>query len=70
LVHTYRNLSGIELRPLAAGETFAGAVMPFTLALSGGAMPRYAVTLTARGCSQVTGRRFARFGAARCARAC
>ena len=28
LVHTFRNLSGIELRPLAAGETFAGAVMP------------------------------------------
>ena len=46
LVHTFRNLSGIELRPLAAGETFAGAVMPFTLALAGGATPRYAVTLT------------------------
>jgi uncharacterized protein (DUF58 family) len=28
--------------------------MPFTLALAGGAMPRYAVTLTARGCSHVT----------------
>jgi uncharacterized protein (DUF58 family) len=54
LVHTYRNLAGIELRPLAAGETFAGAVLPFTLALAGGAMPRYAVTLTARGCSPVT----------------
>ena len=54
LVHTFRNLSGIELRPLAAGETFAGAVMPFTLALAGGATPRYAVTLTARGCSPVT----------------
>jgi len=54
LVHTYRNLSGIELRPLAAGETFAGAVMPFTLALAGGATPRYAVTLTARGCGSVT----------------
>ena len=54
LVHTFRNLSGIELRPLAAGETFAGAVMPFTLALAGGATPRYAVTLTARGCSTVT----------------
>ena len=54
LVHTYRNLSGIELRPLAAGETFAGAIMPFTLALAGGAMPRYAVMLRARGCSHVT----------------
>jgi len=54
LLHTFRNLSGIELRPLAAGETFAGAVMPFTLALAGGATPRYAVTLLARGCKQVT----------------
>jgi uncharacterized protein (DUF58 family) len=54
LVHTFRNLSGIELRPLAAGETFAGAVMPFTLALAGGATPRYAITLSARGCKAVT----------------
>jgi uncharacterized protein (DUF58 family) len=54
LVHTFRNLAGIELRPLAAGETFAGAVMPFTLALAGGATARYAVTLSARGCKSVT----------------
>jgi len=54
LVHTFRNLSGIELRPLAAGETFAGAVMPFTLVLAGGATPRYAITLGARGCMTVT----------------
>jgi uncharacterized protein (DUF58 family) len=55
LVHTFRNLSGIELRPLAAGETFAGAVMPFTLVLAGGATPRYAITLgAARGCLTVT----------------
>lgn len=53
LVHTYRNLAGIELRPLAAGETFAGGVMPFTLALVGGATPRYSVALTARGCPPV-----------------
>jgi len=53
LVHTFRNLAGIELRPLAAGETFAGAVMPFTLALAGGATPRYAVALAARGCVPV-----------------
>jgi uncharacterized protein (DUF58 family) len=54
LIHTFRNLMGIELRPLAAGETFAGGVMPFTLALAGGATPRYAVTLSARGCFPVT----------------
>ena len=34
LIHTFRNLSGIELRPLAAGETFAGSVMPFSNPLS------------------------------------
>jgi uncharacterized protein (DUF58 family) len=54
LVHTFRNLSGIELRPLAAGETFAGAIMPFTLVLAGGTTPRYAITLAARGCRPVT----------------
>src|SRR5215471_9203634 len=54
LIHSFRNLSGIELRPLAAGETFAGDVMPFTLALAGGATPRYAITLAARGCKPVT----------------
>jgi uncharacterized protein (DUF58 family) len=54
LIHTFRNLAGIELRPLAAGETFAGGVMPFTLALAGGAQARYAVTLSARGCFPVT----------------
>jgi len=54
LIHTFRNLAGIELRPLAAGETFAGSVMPFTLGLAGGATPRYAITLSARGCFPVT----------------
>jgi len=53
LVHTFRNLAGIELRPLAAGETFAGGVMPFALALAGGATPRYSVALSARGCKAV-----------------
>ncbi len=54
LIHTFRNLAGVELRPLAAGETFAGGVMPFTLGLAGGATPRYAITLSARGCFSVT----------------
>jgi uncharacterized protein (DUF58 family) len=54
LIHTFRNLAGIELRPLAAGETFAGGVMPFTLALAGGATARYSITLSARGCFPVT----------------
>jgi len=54
LIHTFRNLAGIELRPLAAGETFAGGVMPFTLALAGGATSRFAIALSARGCAPVT----------------
>ncbi len=54
LLHTFRNLAGIELAPLAAGETFAGGVLPFTLALAGGATPRRAITLAAGGCVPVT----------------
>ena len=34
LLHTFRNLAGIELAPLAAGETFAGGTLPFTLAIA------------------------------------
>jgi len=47
LLHTFRNLAGLELRPLAAGETFAGGTLPFTLALAGGQAPRYGVTIAA-----------------------
>ena len=49
LLHTFRNLAGIELSPLAAGETFAGGTLPFTLAVAGGATPRRAIALAARG---------------------
>jgi len=54
LLHTFRNLAGIELAPLAAGETFAGGALPFTLALAGGATPRHAITLAAGGSVPVT----------------
>jgi uncharacterized protein (DUF58 family) len=47
LLHTFRNLAGIEVTPLSASETFAGGHVVFTLALHGGAVPRNAVTLTA-----------------------
>jgi uncharacterized protein (DUF58 family) len=47
LVHTFRNLAGIELRPLSAGEAFAGSPLPFSLALAGGALPRFDVHLAA-----------------------
>jgi uncharacterized protein (DUF58 family) len=47
LLHTFRNLAGIEVTPLSAGETFAGGHVVFTLALHGGAVPRNAVSLAA-----------------------
>jgi uncharacterized protein (DUF58 family) len=49
LLHTFRNLAGIEITPLAAGETFAGGRMPFTLSLHGGAQARSAITVNAGG---------------------
>jgi len=49
LLHTWRNLAGLELRPLAAGETFAGNVLPFTLAVGGGAAARAAISVAAGG---------------------
>jgi uncharacterized protein (DUF58 family) len=47
LLHTFRNLAGLELRPLSAGETFAGGALPFTLALAGGQASRYCITIAA-----------------------
>jgi uncharacterized protein (DUF58 family) len=47
LLHTFRNLAGLELRPLSAGETFSGGALPFTLALAGGQAPRYGITIGA-----------------------
>jgi uncharacterized protein (DUF58 family) len=49
LLHTFRNLAGIEVTPLSAGEAFAGGHVAFTLSLHGGALARSAVTLTAAG---------------------
>jgi uncharacterized protein (DUF58 family) len=48
LLHTFRNLAGMEIRPLAAGETFAGEVLPFTLALAGCGSPRTAIAVATR----------------------
>lgn len=48
LLHTFRNLAGIEIRPLAAAETFAGSRVAFTLALDGRATARSAIVLVAR----------------------
>jgi len=48
LLHTFRNLSGLEVRPGHAGETFAGGRLPFTLHLSGGNRARPAIGVAAR----------------------
>jgi uncharacterized protein (DUF58 family) len=49
LLHTFRNLAGIEVTPLSAGESFAGGTVPFTLALHGGAISRTMIALAAGG---------------------
>jgi uncharacterized protein (DUF58 family) len=54
LLHTYRNLAGIEVQPLAAGEAFAGGMLPFRLGIEGRATARFAITVAARGCAPVT----------------
>lgn len=47
LLHTFRNLAGIEVRPLGAGEAFAGGRLAFALALDGGIVAREAISLRA-----------------------
>jgi len=49
LLHTFRNLAGMEVKPLAAGDTFAGGKIAFALALVPGAAPRLAINLAAHG---------------------
>jgi uncharacterized protein (DUF58 family) len=49
LLHAFRNLAGMEVKPLAAGDTFAGDRMAFSLALVPGAATRLAINLSARG---------------------
>ncbi len=48
LLNTFRNLSGLAIRPSSAGETFAGGRLPFTLTLAGGARTRVAIAIVSR----------------------
>ena len=41
LLHTFRNLAGIAIKPLAASDTFAGGHVVFSLAVSSGAGARW-----------------------------
>jgi len=49
LLHTFRNLAGIEVKPLAAGDTFVGGELSFSVALIGGSAARASVTVAASG---------------------
>lgn len=55
LLHTFRNLAGIEIKPLAASDGFAGGDLIFSLSLSAGAIDRRAVVVSARGASVTAG---------------
>lgn len=48
-LHAFRNLAGLEIAPLAAGETFAGGSLPFTLAVHAGATTRHGIVLERAG---------------------
>lgn len=49
LLQAFRNLAGIEIRPVAASETFAGGRIAFTLAATGGERTREAIEMRAAG---------------------
>jgi uncharacterized protein (DUF58 family) len=48
LLHTFRNLAGLLIKPQSAGETFAGGRVPFAIALDGGTRARVAISVTPR----------------------
>lgn len=45
LLATFRNLSGLEVQAVNAGESFAGGTVPFTLALAAGAFDRARIVI-------------------------
>ena len=54
LLHTFRNLAGIEVKPLAAGDAFAGEPLAFSLSLAAGAAERRSIRVAAAGASART----------------
>lgn len=48
LLHTFRNLAGLRVRPGSAGETFAGGSIPFTLQLRGDGRERCGIAVEPR----------------------
>jgi uncharacterized protein (DUF58 family) len=55
LLHTFRNLAGIEIKPLAASDAFVGGHVVFSLALSSGAVDRRSVTIKGNDVSATAG---------------
>ena len=53
LLHAYRNLAGVEIRPLAASETYAGGRIAYALTIVAGTRERESIELTAPGCEPV-----------------
>ncbi len=49
LLHAFRNLAGIAVRPGTAGETFAGGRVPFTLLVDGRGRERIGIAVATRG---------------------
>jgi uncharacterized protein (DUF58 family) len=47
LLHTFRNLAGIEIKPLAASDAFAGGHVVFSLSLAAGAIDRHTIAVSA-----------------------
>ena len=47
LLDAYRNLAGMEIRAIAAGEAWAGGTLPFTLTLAGNGHERRGIALGA-----------------------
>ncbi|HEX4886241.1 MAG TPA: DUF58 domain-containing protein [Casimicrobiaceae bacterium] len=49
LLHTFRNLSGLAIRPGTAGEAFVGGTVAFTLHVAAGTRDRVGIAVAARG---------------------
>ncbi len=53
LLHTFRNLAGMEIKPLAASDAFAGEPITFALYLAAGGAERRSIGIAAAGATTV-----------------
>jgi uncharacterized protein (DUF58 family) len=54
VLQTFRNLAGIAVSPLAAGEAFAGGAIAFTLSLANAGAPREGIVVAPRSGGEVS----------------